>query len=665
MNTSSNVDAVTLSTPIPLPWRTLLRGIWIVLVLLVTGLYMLSLPEAAAYTRSTACTKYAAPLGIGSDLCTMYLTGLSVVTTLCYLAICAIIFIFKSHERVGWLAATSLALFGIASQDVFAALSERHSELSFLVQMVIALAFFAFVTFFYLFPDGHFQPRWFRYVAIAYGLWSVGAWLLSPRSFAQFDNPLLLTMIAFWLATALYSQIYRYRNCSTPNQKQQTKWIVYGAALALILFVPSIPLLPFAVHRLVAPDRTLSDLLLFVLSITIRYACVTIIPVVFAISIFHFRLWQIDLVINRTLVFGTLTAALAIVFILVVLVVQQLATLVTGGQQSSLAVAAATLAVAVLFQPARMRLRAFIDKRFYPRYLAQANDAVYTPELIPAGDYGPLTGQQIGPYWVLETIGHGGMADIYKGRHVSMDRFVAIKTLTAGSDQEQRFEREANMIAKLRHPNIVQLYDFGRLGNLHYMIMEYIAGQDLQKYLREHGKLRLEEARLIARDIASALDYAHEQGLVHRDVKPSNVMLQPLTATSHGDTPESPFRAILTDFGIAKLADSSGGFTRTGMVGTLDYVAPEQIVSAKTVDYRADVYSFGIMLFQMLTGVLPFQNENVAGLLMAHLQKQAPDPRLLVPELSPAIAKALVRAMEKEPVLRQSSAGEVVAALWR
>jgi len=537
--------------------------------------------------------------------------------------------------------------------------------LSFLVQMVIALAFFAFVTFFYLFPDGHFQPRWFRYVAIAYGLWSVGAWLLSPRSFAQFDNPLLLTMIAFWLATALYSQIYRYRNCSTPNQKQQTKWIVYGAALALILFVPSIPLLPFAVHRLVAPDRTLSDLLLFVLSITIRYACVTIIPVVFAISIFHFRLWQIDLVINRTLVFGTLTAALAIVFILVVLVVQQLATLVTGGQQSSLAVAAATLAVAVLFQPARMRLRAFIDKRFYPRYLAQANDAVYTPELIPAGDYGPLTGQQIGPYWVLETIGHGGMADIYKGRHVSMDRFVAIKTLTAGSDQEQRFEREANMIAKLRHPNIVQLYDFGRLGNLHYMIMEYIAGQDLQKYLREHGKLRLEEARLIARDIASALDYAHEQGLVHRDVKPSNVMLQPLTATSHGDTPESPFRAILTDFGIAKLADSSGGFTRTGMVGTLDYVAPEQIVSAKTVDYRADVYSFGIMLFQMLTGVLPFQNENVAGLLMAHLQKQAPDPRLLVPELSPAIAKALVRAMEKEPVLRQSSAGEVVAALWR
>jgi len=276
---------------------------------------------------------------------------------------------------------------------------------------------------------------------------------------------------------------------------------------------------------------------------------------------------------------------------------------------------------------------------------------------------------RLGQYKVLELIGHGGMAEVYKGRHIYLDRAVAIKILphhlAAESDFRRRFEQEAHTVAALRHPNIVQVFDFGHVADTYYMVMEYIAGRNLAQYLREVGPMSLAQARPLITDIASALDYAHAHGLVHRDVKPSNVMLQPLESNSSEHTSKG-YRTILTDFGIAKLLTSSQAVTQTGPMGTLDYVAPERMLGSKHVDRvdgRADVYALGVMLYQMLTGQLPFPGDDPGAVVMAHLQHPPPDPRDLVPDLTSNAAHAIRRAMAKSPADRFATAGEFAAAL--
>jgi serine/threonine-protein kinase len=261
---------------------------------------------------------------------------------------------------------------------------------------------------------------------------------------------------------------------------------------------------------------------------------------------------------------------------------------------------------------------------------------------------------------VLELLGRGGMAEVYKGRHPRLDRTVAIKILPASlaSDQDfrQRFEREAKAIANLRHPNIVQMFDFGDIEGLYYMVMEYIDGTDLSKHMSKTGAMDLSQIQPILSDLASALDYAHTQGVVHRDVKPSNVLLQENTNAA-GQTKLS---AVLTDFGIVKILGSDTGATETGMMmGTLDYMAPEQIRVSRKIDGRADVYAVGVMLYRMVTGELPFKGEHPSTIMLAHLQDPPPDPREVVPDLPEHIADAILRAMAKDPNERFDTMSEM------
>ncbi len=276
------------------------------------------------------------------------------------------------------------------------------------------------------------------------------------------------------------------------------------------------------------------------------------------------------------------------------------------------------------------------------------------PSLPEASGLAP--GTRLGTYEILEFLARGGMAEIYKGRHPRLDRTVAIKilstSLAAEADFRQRFEREAQAVAALRHPNIVQVFDFGDVEGTYYMVMEFIDGTDLAHHMRETGPMPLAQVRPILRDIANALDYAHAQGVVHRDVKPSNVMLREVKT------------AILTDFGIAKIRARGTGATRTGMLmGTLDYMAPEQVRGARKVDGRADVYALGVMLYQMLTGELVFQADNPGAVMLAHLQQPAPDPRILVPDLAENVAVAILRALAKEPDERYPTAGALADAV--
>jgi hypothetical protein len=295
-----------------------------------------------------------------------------------------------------------------------------------------------------------------------------------------------------------------------------------------------------------------------------------------------------------------------------------------------------------------------------------------------------LTGTHVGPYEVLEPIGRGGMSEVYKGRHTRLDRTVAIKILSASlaaeTDFRTRFEREARSVASLRHPNIVQVFDFGDISGTYFMVMEYISGKDLATTIREDGFLALEQAIFILTGVSSALDYAHGLGLVHRDVKPSNILLQPLeerrtnisdpmdilsiSNPSYTSETHPPVRAILTDFGIAKILGGDTAATKTGlMMGTLNYMAPEQIRSAGEVDGRADVYALGVVAYQMLTGQLPFLADNPGTMMLAHLQQPAPDPRELVPELPARAAKAILRSLAKDPNDRFSTAGAFASEL--
>ena len=286
-----------------------------------------------------------------------------------------------------------------------------------------------------------------------------------------------------------------------------------------------------------------------------------------------------------------------------------------------------------------------------------------------SGAEGLPSGARLGTYEVLEPLAQGGMAEVYKGRHPRLDRTVAIKVLSTSlatdADFRQRFEREAQAVAALRHPNIVQVFDFGDVEGTYYMVMEFIDGVDLAHYMRETGQMPLEQVRPLLRDLASALDYAHAEGVIHRDVKPSNVMLRtekkPGFSVSAATKPG--FSAILTDFGIAKIRASDTGATKTGMLmGTLDYMAPEQVEGTRKVDGRADVYALGVMLYQMLTGELPFQGDWAGAVMLAHLQQPAPDPRALVSELPDDVATAILRAMAKNPGERYPTAGALAEA---
>jgi len=202
---------------------------------------------------------------------------------------------------------------------------------------------------------------------------------------------------------------------------------------------------------------------------------------------------------------------------------------------------------------------------------------------------------------------------------------------------------------------VVKMYDSGESDGVYYMAMEFINGRELSALIKERGRLPFEEARPFVQDSASALDYAHRQGLVHRDIKPSNIMLR-LKAD------KETYEAVLMDFGIAKIQDAHTALTGTGAVGTIDYMAPEQIMAAREVDHRADIYALGVVLYEMLTGERPFKG-NPGQVLFAHLQQPPPDPRDIREEVPRHVAHAIMKALEKKPEDRWQSAGELAQAL--
>ena len=269
-----------------------------------------------------------------------------------------------------------------------------------------------------------------------------------------------------------------------------------------------------------------------------------------------------------------------------------------------------------------------------------------------------LSGKTLGKYQVFERIGRGGMADVYKGRHERLDRTVAIKVLHShlaeGEDFLARFEREARAVASLRHPNIVQVYDFDREEEQMYMVMEYIGGGNLKdrlKKARADGNfLPLKEVQAILEQVAAALDTAHKEGMLHRDVKPANVML------------DEEGHAYLADFGIARIV-STTQFTATGtLVGTPAYMSPEQ-GRGESLTPASDLYSLGIILYEMLTNSIPFDADTPLAIIHKQIHDPLPPARDLRADLPAAVEGMLEQALAKDASARFDSAAAMAEAL--
>ncbi|MGW2677213.1 serine/threonine-protein kinase [Streptomyces sp. NPDC001436] len=274
-----------------------------------------------------------------------------------------------------------------------------------------------------------------------------------------------------------------------------------------------------------------------------------------------------------------------------------------------------------------------------------------------------LLGKQIAGYLVESEIGRGGMAVVYLARDLRLDRPVALKLLApelARNDTfRKRFAHESKVAAAIDHPHIVPVFEAGETDGLLYIAMRFVAGQDLRALLDRTGPLPVETCARIAGQVASALDAAHDHDLVHRDVKPGNILV------ADGTDSEHPEHVYLTDFGLTKKSLSLTGFTSVGQfVGTLDYVAPEQI-AGKPVDGRCDVYSLGCVVYEMLTGGPPFQRDDDMALLWAHQFDPPPAPSTRRPQLGPAVDEVLARALAKTPEDRWESCLEFTGALRR
>lgn len=260
-----------------------------------------------------------------------------------------------------------------------------------------------------------------------------------------------------------------------------------------------------------------------------------------------------------------------------------------------------------------------------------------------------MLGRVLGGCRIVSILGKGGMAVVYKAYQESVGRFVAIKVLSPALANDprfvERFRREALAVARLRHPNIIQVFDAGREGGHHYIIMELVEGGTLGDRMRQ-GLLSPALAAAILSPVADALDHAHRAGIIHRDIKPSNILF-----TKEG-------QPVLSDFGIARALQTSQLTTTGVFIGTPEYVSPES-VEGQSLDARSDVYSLGVVLYQMLTGRVPFSARTPTAVLYGHVYKTPPSPRSLNPGINLALEQAVLTALAKNPRDRYSSAGEL------
>ncbi|HQU41788.1 MAG TPA: serine/threonine-protein kinase [Pirellulales bacterium] len=319
------------------------------------------------------------------------------------------------------------------------------------------------------------------------------------------------------------------------------------------------------------------------------------------------------------------------------------------GQESQQLLNQLAAARVCLLDPAK---KAEYDRRLKSQ--AEAQKAV-SQAPAPSGAVG--VGSVLGEYELLEPIGRGAIGEVYKAVHRRLRRIVAIKVVNAAASSQEalgRFQREVKLAGMLSHPNIVAALDANESGGHHYLVMDYVAGQDLAALLSQHGPMPLEQALDVVLQAARGLEYAHAQGVVHRNIKPGNLLL----------SIDGVVKVL--DMGLARYDDAEGGpqLTQAGQaMGTVDYMSPEQAADARRADQRSDVYSLGYTMFRVLTGQVPYGGKNVVMKALAHAQSPVPALRAARPDLPEWLEAVYQRMVAKKPADRYASMSEFIAAV--
>jgi tRNA A-37 threonylcarbamoyl transferase component Bud32 len=657
---------------------TFARLLWISLVAFIVLVFLISIPGhfhelvsigdetgRAYYLLTSVEANALATLGIAPLAYGLWLDGFALLMLSGYLVLGFLIFLRRSDSWLAMVMSFAIIAIGITYNTSIQSLAVQSPGWRLAVSVVEVFGLTGAVIGLFILPDGRFVPSWSKWIAVLWALYVVGMltyFAVSHTFTADLPPNQIYTLSAVVIVlTGLGAQLYRYRQISDGRERQQVRWVVLGLFIGIVGFSCYV-LPPFLFPKTFASGmgRVLLNLIAVPLFVSIPSL---MIPLTLMLAIIRHGFLGIEVILNRALVITGLTGILSLIYFFGVVALQQLFLAVTGGTQSTIAITASTLVIAALFQPVRRRLQTIVTNQFIVRQKLDKRSTTMVDLPRPMLGTGRLTGHRIGSYAVESLIGQGGMAEVYRAQHVTLKREAAIKVLSpvlaSDPDFRRRFEREAQTVAALQHPNIVQVFDFGEAEGNFYMAMAYIPGETLAAWLTRVGRAPLAQALLPLRDLAAALDYAHGQNVIHRDVKPSNVMLQPMP-----EQPETfPYRSILTDFGLARLITGAGTNTHTGVVGTLSYIAPEQIANAKNITPAVDIYALGVIAYQLLTGQVPFRGESIGEILMAHLQQAAPDPRELVPDLPAPAAAAILRALAKQPSERFAKASEFVAAL--
>jgi predicted Ser/Thr protein kinase len=642
--------------------RTLLmvRGLWLVLLITVLGSFLISLPNYFLVLRDSpywggGYAEVLNRLHISRGAFAAYFLIMETTTVAIQSVIAILVFSRRSEDWMALLVSLMGVFMGVGT---VLAVHQLSLALGSLILIGAVLLLYSTLL---LFPDGTFQPARSKYTLIIVVPLALFASVLQSAMLGGRLQGVQTFIIANTFFSLFYvgllSQIYRYQRILTPVQRQQTKWIVLGFAwwlTAMTLYVGIQAFFPALRYPAMFHQSTIyelhSFLAMFIL-VPLIVISVNLVPASFMLSIVRYRLWNIDFAVNRTLVYTGQTIMALLVFGLSFFLFQLLLRAVLGMEQEAAAAAIAAVVAAGLANTMRRHARRVVDRYLFGlRFDLDELRAAHQHRQIT--NPGALTGKVLDSYEVLDVIGKGGMGEVYKG--VRDNETVAIKTMlleiAQDMDMRERFHREAEIGMVLHHPHIVKVFASGDIDGMPYMVMEYVTGQDLRDYLKAGDKLDEETATNIMHNICAALDTAHQKGYVHRDLKPANIMIK-----ANGE-------AVLMDFGVTKMADATSSLTGTGAIGTIDYMAPEQIMSSREVDRRADIYALGVMLYEVMTGEKPFSG-SPAQVMFAHLQQPPPDPRDVHEAIPRPIAKAIMQAMSKKPEDRFQSAGEFAAAL--
>ncbi|NDJ55095.1 MAG: serine/threonine protein kinase [Chloroflexi bacterium] len=632
--------------------QSVLRSLWITVAIALVVLFFGAIP--AHYREMQAPFDPANPqllqltpfevnrladFGISLPFYAAYHVVVHVAFAATFIALAVLLFTRRPDEPIVLFISMTLILFGIEFVPVISSLVQVNPFWATVKRILNTMTYIVTVLVVYVFPDGRFTPRWTALFCWGWAAWMVVGLFVPIVNPWDYPVPTGLAVMVIPLSIGLWSQYYRFRNIASPEERQQSKWVmmgigvIIGSALTFVLLDAILP-------SILGPEMV--NLFMNMVWLPLMSG---IIAVGFAwtlgLALLRHRLWDVDYVLNRSLVYGAVTVLLVLAFLIGFFTLRVVLS-ATLNQSQAVAALISTAVVFGLYSPVQRAARRFVDRQIYGIKVSYTKPRGATPE---DGDTKTL----LGPYELLERIGRGGMADVYRAYQKQLNRTVAIKVLHHPDDEVHlRFEREARTIAALTHRNIVQVYDFGSENGQPFMVMEYVNGPTLEQVVRDQGALPYTQVKGIVNELAQALDYAHENGVIHRDVKAGNVMLRGA-------------EAVLADFGVAKIIGGSTVQTQAGIIGTLEYIAPEQI-RGEQLDHRVDIYALGVLSYYCLSGLMPFKSDNPGALLIAHLQRPAPDPRDQQPNIPAKTALAIMQAMAKTPDARYKTAQDFALA---